>query len=101
MAARSDDSMRDFDSGNSENRVEIRFVDEDDLPLAHVMEHRASKGEFYSGESEYSGENFGDEESADNSDEEMDDEEWSEEIRRRPDINFDNDACGINVDTGK
>ena len=73
-----------------------------DLPLAHVMEHRASKGEFYSGESEYSGENSGDEESADNSDEEMDDgeEEWSEEIRRRPDINFDNDACGINVNTG-
>ena len=90
MVARSDDSMRDFDSGNSENRVEIRFVDEDDLPLAHVMEHRASKGEFYSGESEYSGENSGDEESADNSDEEMDDgeEEWSQEIRRRPDINF-------------
>ena len=99
MVARSDDSMRDFDSGNSENRVEIRFVDEDDLPLALVMEHRASKGEFYSGESEYSGENSGDEESADDSDEEMDDgeEEWSEEIRRRPDINFDNDTCGINA----
>ena len=98
MAARSDDSMRDFDSGNSETRVEIRFVDEDDLPLAHVMEHRASKEEFYSGESEYSEENSGDEGSAANSDEEMDDgeEEWSEEIRRSPDVNFDNDACGIN-----
>ena len=101
MAARLDDSMRGFDSGNSENRVEIRFVDEDDLrPLAHVMEHRASEEEFYSGESEYSEENSGDEGSADNLDEEMDDaeEEWSAEIRR--DINFDNDACGINVDTG-
>ena len=100
MAARSDDSMQDFDSGNSKNRVEIRFVDEDDLPLAHVMEHRASEEEFYSGESQYSEENsWG---SADNSDEEMDDAEegWSEEIRHRPDINFDNDACGINVDTG-
>ena len=83
MAARSDDSMLDFDSGNSENRVEIRFVDKDDLPLAHVMEHRASEEEFYSGESEYSEENSGDEGSADNSDEEIDDaeEEWSEEIR--------------------
>ena len=32
----------------------------------------------------------------------MDDAEegWSEEIRHRPDINFDNDACGINVDIG-
>ena len=102
MAAPSDDSMRDFDSGNSENRVEIRFVDEDDLPLAHVMEHRASEEEFYSGESEYREENSGDEGSADNSDEEIDDaeEEWSEEIRHTPDINFDNDACGINVDTG-
>ena len=32
----------------------------------------------------------------------MDDAEegWSEEIRHRQDINFDNDACGINVDTG-
>ena len=29
MVARSVDSMRDFDSGDSENRVEIRFVDED------------------------------------------------------------------------
>ena len=57
MAARSDDSMQDFDSGNSENRVEIRFVDEDDLPLDHVMEHRASEEEFFSGESQYSEEN--------------------------------------------
>ena len=32
----------------------------------------------------------------------MDDAEegWSEEIRHRPDVNFDNDACGINVDKG-
>jgi len=36
------------------NSVEIRFVDEDDLPLANFMEHQVSEEELYSDEQENS-----------------------------------------------
>ena len=71
MATEAGDSVLDFDSGNGENSVEIRFVDEDDLHLANFMEHRVSEEEFFSDEQKISEEDSDDEESAD---EEMGDE---------------------------
>ena len=38
MATGGNDSVLDSDSGNGDNSVEIRFVDEDDLPLANFVE---------------------------------------------------------------
>lgn len=51
MAAARNDSMSDLDPRNGRSSVNIQFLDEDDLPLTHVMEHRVSVDEFYSNES--------------------------------------------------
>ena len=98
IATGANDSVLDFGSGSGENSVEIRFVDEDDLPLANLMEHRVSKEEFYSDEQENSEEDSDDEESADEEmepdvdeeeeEEEEEEEDWSEEINCRADVDF-------------
>ena len=43
MAALEGDAELHFDD---QNNVEIQFIDEEDLPLANFMEHRASDEEF-------------------------------------------------------
>ena len=48
MAAARNDSTSDLDPRNDRSGVNIQFVDEDDLPLAPVMEHRVFDDEFYS-----------------------------------------------------
>ena len=75
-----------FDPRNDRSGVNIHFVDEDELPLAHFVEHRVSEEEFYSDESGSS-----DEESDEStSDEDMDEEivaeaqDWSDEINQAP-----------------
>ncbi|KAK2560482.1 Aryl hydrocarbon receptor [Acropora cervicornis] len=75
------------DPRNDRSGVNIHFVDEDELPLAHFVEHRVSEEEFYSDESGSS-----DEESDEStSDEDMDEEivaeaqDWSDEINLRED----------------
>ena len=92
IATGANDSVLDFGSGSGENSVEVRFVDEDDLPLANLMEHRVSKEEFYSDEQENSEEDSDDEESADEEMEpdvdEEEEEDWSEEINCRADVDF-------------
>ena len=90
MATEANDSVLDFGSGNGENRMEIRFVDEDDSPLANLLENRVSKEEFYSDEQENSEEDCDDEESADEEMEpdEEEEEDWSEEINCGADVDF-------------
>lgn len=51
MAAARNDSTSDLDPRNGRSSVNIQFLDEDDLPLTHIMEHRVSVDEFYSDES--------------------------------------------------
>ena len=92
--------MLDFDSGNGENSVEIRFVHEDDLPISNFMEHRVSEKEFFSDEQKNSEEDSDDKESAD---EEMEhdgevEEDWSDEINCSADVDF-SEEVGINVNT--
>ena len=48
MAAARNDSTSDLGPRNGRSGVNIQFVDEDDLPLVHVMEHRVPDDEFYS-----------------------------------------------------
>lgn len=74
------------DPRNDRSGVNIHFVDEDELPLAHFVEHRVSEEEFYSDDSGSS-----DEESDEStSDEDMDEEivaeaqDWSDEINQAP-----------------
>lgn len=51
MTAAGNDSKSDLDPRNGRSSVNIQFLDEDNLPLVHVMEHRVSVDEFYSDES--------------------------------------------------
>ena len=100
MSAARNDSTSDFDPRNGRSGVNIQFVDEDDLPLAHVMEHRVSDDEFYLDESGSSQENS-DEPTTDEGtdkelDEDMKEQDWSEEINRREDVEF-QEEVGITV----
>ena len=88
------------DPRNDRSGVNIHFVDEDELPLAHFVEHRVSEEEFYSDES-----GFSDEESDEStSDEDLDEEivaeaqDWSNEINLRKDVEF-QEEVGINVNS--
>ena len=69
-AARNDESL-DFDPRSSRSGVNIQFVDEDELPLAHVTEHRVAEDEFYSDESESSQEDTDEPTSEEDTDEEI------------------------------
>ena len=83
MAALEGDAELHFDD---QNNVEIQFIDEEDLPLANFIEHRASDEEFYSGASESSSDDSSEElEEEDHTDNEveLDEEDWSREIGRR------------------
>lgn len=51
MTAAGNDSKSDLDPRNGRSSVNIQFLDEDNLPLVHVMEHPVSVDEFYSDES--------------------------------------------------
>lgn len=98
MAALEGDAELHFDD---QNNVEIQFIDEEDLPLANFIEHRASDEEFYSGASESSSDDSSEElEEEDHTDNEveLDEEDWSREIGRRVDIEF-SEEPEINVTT--
>ena len=98
MAALEGDAELHF---HDQNNVEIQFIDEEDLPLANFIEHRASDEEFYSGASESSSDDSSEElEEEDHTDNEveLDEEDWSREIGRRVDIEF-SEEPEINVTT--
>lgn len=98
MAALEGDAELHFDD---QNNVEIQFIDEEDLPLANFIEHRASDEEFYSGASESSSDDSSEElEEEDHTDNEveLDEEDWSREIGRRVNIEF-SEEPEINVTT--
>lgn len=98
MAALEGDAELHFDD---QNNVEIQFIDEEDLPLANFIEHRASDEEFYSSASESSSDDSSEElEEEDHTDNEveLDEEDWSREIGRRVDIEF-SEEPEINVTT--
>lgn len=76
MAALEGDAELHFDD---QNNVEIQFIDEEDLPLANFIEHRASDEEFYSGASESSSDDSSEElEEEDHTDNEV---ELDEEVQ--------------------
>lgn len=43
MAAARNDASLNSDPGSRQRVVNIQFVDEDELPLAYLMEHRVSE----------------------------------------------------------
>ena len=100
VAARNDASL-DSDR-RSRSGVNIQFVDEDELPLAHLTEHRVSEDEFLADESgcsqEDSDEHNTDEEMNEAVEEAVDKNEWFEEISRREDVEFQEEA-GVTVDS--
>ena len=67
-AARNDASL---DSGPRSRRggLNIQFVDEDELPLAHLTEHRVSEDEFFLADESGSSQEDSDEET-------MDEDSW-------------------------
>ena len=97
MAAAGNDASLDFDPRSGQSNVNVTFVDEDELPLAHVMEHRSSEDEFYSDESGSNQDDSDEQSSSEDTDEDMEEGEWSKEIKRREDVEF-QEEVGINVD---
>ena len=94
MTAVHGDATLDFDS---QNDVQIQFIDEEDFPLADFTEHQASDHEFYSDESELSSEDSSEDEEENNeNDVGFEEEEWSREVKCRVDIDF-SEETGINV----
>ena len=71
LTAGRNNSSSDSNSKNDRRSVNIRFVAEDELSLAHFMEHRVSENKFYSDES-----GFSHEESDESTSDEGTDEEW-------------------------
>ena len=96
------DTPLDSDFRSLQSGVNIQFVDEDEFPLAHFTEHRVSEDEFFSDESESSQEDSDDLTSNEDTDEEMvedvEENDWSEEINPREDVQF-QEEVGINVDS--
>ena len=93
-AARNDASL---DSGPRSRRggVNIQFVDEDELPLVHLTEHRVSEDEFLADESGSSHEDSHEETTDEEMDDDVEENDWSEDINRREDV----EEVGINVDS--
>ena len=89
MAAARNDSTSDLDPRNGRSNVNILFLDEDNLPLVHVMEHRVSVNEFYSDESgsyqEDSDEPTTDKVTDKELNEDIEEQDWSEKINSRDD----------------
>ena len=89
MAAARNDSTSDLDPRNGRSSVNIQFLDEDNLPLTHVMEHRVSVDEFYSDESgscqEDSDEPRTDKVTDEELNEDIEEQDWSEKINSRDD----------------
>ena len=71
LAAARNNSSSDSNSRNDRSGVNIRFVAEDELSLAHFRENRVSEKKFYSDESGCSHE-----ESDESTSDEGTDEEW-------------------------
>ena len=86
-------------SGSDENDVEVQFIDEDNLPLAciTVLEHPESEEIVSDDLAQDTSEESESEEEESESDEEEDQSEWSEEINRRNDIDF-NEFVGLSAD---
>ena len=59
LAAFRNNSLSDSNSRNDRSGVNIRFVADDELSLAHFMEHRVSENKFYSDKSGFSHEESG------------------------------------------
>ena len=98
MVAIQDDAELHFDD---QNNVEIQFIDEKDFSLVSSIKYRASDKEVYSGALESSSEDSSEEsEEEDHTDNEveLDEDDWSREVRRRVDIDF-SEKPGINVST--
>ena len=98
MAAARNDASLDSDSRSRRSGVNIQFVDEDELPLAHLAEHRDSQNEFLAEESESSQEDSDEPDTDEEMDEVMEENDWSEEINRREDVEF-QEEVGITVDS--
>ena len=74
MAAAINDSLSDSNPRNGQRSVDIQFVDEDELPLGYIVEHRGSEDEFYSDESGSSQEDSDEPSTDEGTDEEMEDD---------------------------
>ncbi|XP_022779479.1 uncharacterized protein LOC111320989 [Stylophora pistillata] len=102
MAATRNDAPLDSNSRSRQKGLNIPFLDEDEFPLAYFTEHRVSKDEFFSDESESSQEDSDDPTSHEDTDKEMgedvEENDWSEGINRREDVQFQKEV-GINVDS--
>ena len=71
LAVARNNSLSDANSRNDRSGVNIPFVAEDELSLAHLMEHRVSENKCYSDES-----GFSHKESDESTTDEGTDEEW-------------------------
>ena len=96
MAAAKNDALLNSDPGSRQSGVNILFVDEDELPLAYLTEHRVSEDEFLADESESSQEESDEQDTDEEMDEDVEENGWSEDINRREDVDF--QEVGINVD---
>ena len=98
MAAARNDASLDSDPRSRRSAVNIQFVDEDELPLAHLTEHRVSEDEFLADESGSSQEEFDEQDTDEEMDVDVEENDWSEDINRREDVEF-QEEVGINVDS--
>lgn len=83
MAAARNDSTSDLDR-NGPSSANIQFLDEDNLPLTHVMEHRVSVDESGSCQ-EDSDEPRTDKVTDEELNEDIEEQDWSEKINSRDD----------------
>ena len=67
----------------------------DELPLAHLTEHRVSEDEFLVNESVSSQEDSDEESTDEDMDDDVEENDWSEDINRREDVEF-QEEVGIN-----
>ena len=89
MAAARNDALLDSELRSCRSGVNIQFVDEDELPLAHLTEHRVSEDEFLA---------YDEHDKDEEMDEAVEKNDWSEEINRREDVEF-QEQVGITVDS--
>ena len=98
MATARNYASLDLDPTSRRGGVNIQFVDEDELPLAHLTQHLVSEDEFLADESGSSEEDSDEQNTDEEMEEDVEENDWSEDINRREDVEF-QEEVGINVDS--
>ena len=88
MAAARNYALLDSDPRSRRGGVNIQFLDEDELPLAHLTEHRVSEDEFLADESGSNQEDSDEQNTDEEIEEDVEENDWSEDIDRREDVEF-------------